>query len=337
MSFDRTSAYIKSITDDIGVEQILEMMTLVLEDAYEMQQVNSIADLKIDDDTEKKELYAKKFNRIVNALMASYDSVNSDLNDIRESLKLRMVESNKKITEIKEEFSVIVADVTKLESEKAILEETQKQLCEERGHMLSIGEECKKLEEQIRILSDSELDKKAEEKEKLEADLAARKNKFDVIENEKNNLLKEFIKSENDITELQKEKEELESKEKMLLKQKSELEENIAVLQKNVREYEEWVEKYPDMSAELQEKNAEILLAINAVESTMSEDFIKENLFEIPNIGDNLSVVANSQFENVEQLKQWFNDMGNRISGMIGIYEKMLGVLSKHSKQLTEN
>ena len=97
-----------------------------------------------------------------------------------------------------------------------------------------------------------------------------------------------------------------------------------------------------ELEVKLSEKKAKITTMLNALNSALSENFLKENLFKTSGATENCAVencpdyvVAEAHFENIQELQQWFNDMSERINGLINVYETMLRNFVNQADKLT--
>ena len=131
-----------------------------------------------------------------------------------------------------------------------------------------------------------------------------------------------------------------------MLIEKNGLEKGIENLKEKITEYKEWIDNYPAMCEQVKkehdEEKAKITAMINALNSALSEDFIKENLFKTSDAQESCSVesypdysVSEVHFGNIQEVQQWFDNMNERINGLIIVYETMLRNLINQSDKLT--
>ena len=181
---------------------------------------------------------------------------------------------------------------------------------------------------------------------KLDAELSQRTIKADNLDKDIGKLRTGNEALKNSIFSMEAEKTELNNEVTSLTLEKTGLEKGIENLGQKLKEYKEWIDNFPAMSeqvqTELNEKEAIITTMINAMNSALSEDFLKENLFKTQNAAENCSVkdypdyaVAEAHFENIQELQQWTNDMSKRINGLLNVYETMLRNIVNQSGLLT--
>lgn len=351
MSFERTSTSIKNLSnqEEITLDLLFDMMVCVSQDVMNYNNTTDLSDTPIGDQS----VLLKKVYNLMQLTLSAYTKNKEGMSEFGASIQERYAKLVDDMNSVLSEVAEVKEHIEKAEAKKRELQTKQAELQESRGHLLTVGEDCEALQRQIDVLSDSALDEKAKEKEKLEVDLSERKTRADVLEKEKSELrtkideVHEKIETiKNTILTLQAEETALGDEENSLLLEKNGLEKGIENLKQKLKEYKEWIDNYPAMSEQVRtehdEEKAKITTMINALNSALSESFLKENLFKTSGATDNCSVenypdyvVAEAHFENIQELQQWFNDMSERINGLINVYETMLRNFVNQSDKLT--
>lgn len=351
MSFESTKRSIENLSkrEVITLDLLFDMLVRVSMDVMEHNNTGDLCDVAINDYDEFL-INVYNLTQITNSLCTKNKEAFLDIDSFTQKEYEEMVETmNGLLTDL----SGIKEKIENSRAKKRELQAKQLKLQESRGHLLTIDEDCEALQRQIDVLSDSALDEKAKEKEKLEVDLSERKTRADVLEKEKSELrakideVNEKIETiKNTILTLQAEETALGDEENSLLLEKNGLKKGIENLKQKLKEYKEWIDNYPAMSEQVRtehdEEKAKITTMINALNSALSESFLKENLFKTSGATDNCSVenypdyvVAEAHFKNIQELQQWFNDMSERINGLINVYETMLRNFVNQSDKLT--
>lgn len=351
MSFERTRNSIDNLSsrDSITLDLLFEMMVCVAQDIMNYNNATDLSDTPIGDQS----VLLKKVYNLMQLTLSAYTKNKEGMSEFGSSIQERYAKLVDNMNGVLSEVAEVKEHIEKAEAKKVELQTKQAELQNLRGHLLTVGEECEALQRQIDVLSDSALDEKAKEKEELEVKLSEKKAKADLLEKEKSELRTKIDEAhekietiKNTILTLQAEETALGDEENSLLLEKNGLEKGIENLKQKLKEYKEWIDKYPAMSEQVRtehdEEKAKITTMINALNSALSESFLKENLFKTSGATDNCSVenypdyvVAEAHFENIQELQQWFNDMSERINGLINVYETMLRNFVNQSDKLT--
>ena len=351
MSFERTRNSIDNLSsrDSITLDLLFEMMVCVAQDIMNYNNSTDLSDTPIGDQS----VLLKKVYNLMQLTLSAYTKNKEGMSEFGSSIQERYAKLVDDMNSVLSEVAEVKEHIEKAEAKKVELQTKQAELQNLSGHLLTIGEECEALQRQIDILSDSALDEKATEKEKLVADLSERKTKVEALEKEKSELRTKIDEAhekietiKNTILTLQGEETALGDEENSLLMEKNGLEKGIENLKQKLKEYKEWIDNYPAMSEQVRtehdEEKAKITTMLNALNSALSENFLKENLFKTSGATENCAVenypdyvVAETHFENTQELQQWFNDMSERINGLINVYETMLRNFVNQSDKLT--
>lgn len=351
MSFESTKRSIENLSERevITLDLLFDMLVRVSMDVMEHNNTGDLCDVAIEDYDEFL-INVYNLTQITNSLCTKNKEAFLDIDSFTQKEYEEMVET---MNGILIDLSSIKEKIENSRAKKRELQAKQLELQDSRGHLLTIGEDCEALQRQIDVLSDSALDEKAKEKENLEADLSERKTRADGLEKEKSELRAQIETIKNAILTLQAEETALGKEENSLLLEKNGKEKGIENLQKKLKELKEWNNNFPVMSERIRtelveeqtkkdEMEAKITTMINALNSALSENFLIENLFKTSGATDNCSVenypdyvVAEAHFENIQELQQWFNNMSERINGLINIYETVLRNFVNQSDKLT--
>ena len=350
MSFERTRNSIDNLSsrDSITLDLLFEMMVCVAQDIMNYNNATDLSNTPIGDQS----VLLKKVYNLMQLTLSAYTKNKEGMSEFGSSIQERYAKLVDNMSGVLSEVAEVKEHIEKAEAKKVELQTKQAELQNLRGHLLTVGEECEALQRQIDVLSDSALDEKAiamiQQKEAEE-----KKAKADLLEKEKSELRTKIDEAhekietiKNTILTLQAEETALGNEENSLLMEKNGLEKGIENLKQKLKEYNEWIDNYPAMSEQVRtehdEEKAKITTMLNALNSALSEDFLKENLFKTSGATENCAVencpdyvVAEAHFENIQDLQQWFNDMSERINGLINVYETMLRNFVNQSDKLT--
>lgn len=342
MSFKRTNNSIQSLSshDIITLDLLFDMMICVSKDIVEHNNTTGISKIPAGN---KRNLLLSVSN-VMRMVMQAYENNKDGTLELEISTQRRL---EKLINDVNNIIPEIEKTNKKLEEEKLKEEDLtakQAELQISRGHLLTLQEKCEELQRQIDILSDSELDKKAEEKRVLENDLSQRKTEDNKL-NKEISKLQEVIRSQKESIQMaQTEKQKLEEDKETLIANNKELKQEIEKLKSELIEYKALIENNSATKIELDEQKAKITVIINAINSTISDDFLCKTLFLTNGATDNLCVkecpdysIANTNFENIQELKQWFDEMDKRINGLIEVSEAVLKKIVEQSDELTKD
>ena len=125
-------------------------------------------------------------------------------------------------------------------------------------------------------------------------------------------------------------------------------EEEIAALQKKLAEYKEWMSLFPsqkkDLEEKLSEEKAKHVSLINAWTSTRSDEYVKETLFKLPGTADAFTVesypdlaVVGTDMSDITMLETWFEQIQNRIDGLLNLQETMVRTVVEQAEKITSD
>ena len=252
-----------------------------------------------------------------------------------------------------QEFTPVVDDIEKTESLHLELDKKQQELSKAKSHLLSAVDECERLREQIATLSDPKFDEMAAERERLEEDVKARREKKEEIDKFKEVLEKELNALESECKELKasvesKKKEivSLEEQKGLAAKEMDTYEKGIEELKKKLEEYKTWTTQCPAMrdtiNAQISELEARYSVLVNVWNSTKSDEVLMKTLYKIPGSANNLVVgsypdlnVAGGKLSNFTELNSWFEGIHARIDGLLNLHEQMIKCLATQTEQIT--
>ena len=352
MSFERTKGSIANLSNgtEVSLDSLLDMLVCAAQDVMEHNRTSDLATVNVGD---RGVLLKKEYN-LLQMLLSIYEANKSGLSEFSASIQDKYGRLVAELNDVLSEISESKNAIEKAESKGDELQRKYDELHKTRAHLLTIGEECERIQRQIDVLSDPALDEMERKKAEMQLDLSQRKGKVEKIETEKDEIqkqldnvalrtqeLKELIEKLQTMTE-QKQDEENE-----LLREKNGLEKGIENLKAKLKEYQNWLDNFAAMEESIRndhdEKKARITMAINAFNSVMSEEYIKSVLFHESACANGLtidehpdaSVVAVS-IMNVDDLNKWFVAMKERIEALIDIYENALASIVKKSETITD-
>lgn len=329
MSFDRTIAGIDSIKQQgsISVDEVYDIIVCVLEDAYEIGGTEGIAELPVNDE----ELYARKMNRIASALSNSFEEKRASLQALRENLKERCNAHNETILSIQSELADVNTDILKASEVKTELEQQQRKLHAERGHLLTIDEENEKLKEEIERLSDPNLDKMAIENESLKSEVSKRREKESELQTEKKKLatLVDEIAARisnlnSEIDSLKNEEDRQRGIEGETKEIKSGYEKGIERIKERIEELKEWIKNVSSTQGKFNEEKTELQNRVNILVSVWNKLTKNEQ---------GARILAREEYA---EIPKWFNKKVDEINKLITEIQLRIKVLIEESEKLTK-
>ena len=329
MSFDRTIAGIDSIKQKgtISVDEVYDIIVCVLEDAYEIGGTDGIAELPVNDE----ELYARKMNRIASALSNSFEETKDSLQVLRENLKERCNTHNETILSIQSELAEVNTDILTATEVQLALEQQQRKLQEERGHLLTIAEDNEKLKKEIERLSDPNLDKMADENETLKMETSQRQEKEAELQKEKNKLaaLVDEITARvsllnSEISELMKE----EARQRGIEEETKEIrrgyEIGIDKIKEKNEELKEWIKNVSSTQGKLNEEKIELQNRVNILVSVWNKLSKNEQ---------GARILAKEEYA---EIPKWFDKKYEDINKSIIEIQARIRALIEESEKLTK-
>lgn len=334
MSFERTSKSIENLTghEEITLDLLFDMMVKVAQDVMEYNKTTDLSNTPIGDQSK----LLKKVCNLMELTLSAYTKNKEGMSEFSSS-------TQEKYSKLADDMDIVLSEVAevkdlieKAEVQKKELQKKQADLRKSRGDLLTVGKDCKVLQRQIDVLSDSALDEKAKEKENLAADLSERKASMDELETEISKLRKENEKIIDEVKVINEKFLVMQKEETNLIAEKKRMENSNKELEQQIEEYKVWIENYPviseKMKSEYDEAKAKITTMINALNSVFLE---KNNLnthvviCDYPN-----SNPVNVRFESLQELQQWFDALNEQINGQMNVYETMLKNYVSQSEKL---
>lgn len=351
MSFERTKGSIKNLSADktISLDSMLDMLVCVTQDIYEHNGVKDAKKIDVDD----QRMFLIKELNLAQMLLSVYEENKAGVSEFSVGIQDRYIKTIEDLEKAVAEISLCVDEIQKEETKKTELAKSHKRLRDERGYLLNIKTECEDLQNKIDILNDKKLDEMALEKEILQKEYDERQLKSEELRQQqasiKNNLndFNERIKNLEEMKiELLKQTESLNEEEKLKLIEKEELEEIIEDIKLKLKEYQEWIDNFSELSKELidnyEERKAEFTVILNALNSAKSDEFVMNTLFKIPDTKESLSSdnypdynVVKDEITSLDELREWFDILEQRIKGLIQVYGNMFKSLVKQSEKIT--
>lgn len=349
MSFEKTKQSISNLSevDVISLDLLFDMLVCVSQDIMSYNKSLDLRNTPVGD----QNVMLRKIYNIMQLTYLAYDSNRGGIDEFIPSVQAKFFNIANQIEEAKSAVSDVNAQLDKVEKQKEELESENAKLKDIEKKLSAVEDECISLQTQIDKLSDLSLEDKEKEKITLEADLKVRTAKAESLDNDISKLhlnideVHKSIENLEDALALLKESFDSLSKNKeVLVKEKEELERNSNVVKMEIEDYNKWKEEFTSMSehlkAEYDENQAKITTLINACKSAVSETFLRENLFKYPDSSEAFSVennadccVAQADFKNIEELKNWFENMDRRINGLINTYGTMYKTLVEQSEK----
>ena len=265
MSFEQTSSYIENLSgqEKITLDEMLDLLLCVTQDVLVHNKDADVRDLPVSNQL----LLMKKEYSLIQMLVLVDRENRCGVAEFGKGFQERY---QNYIEEIEQMESELLEKITFAEEKEAELQRKNDKLMEERGHLLTVEEDCEKLHKQIEKLSDSYLDKLAEEKVKLEEELKQREEKRDELQ-------------------------------------------------------------------------AELTAMINVCSSIRNDTFLQEALYQTSKEEKGFSVkshpdyaVAAKEINDSQKLQEWFEEMDQRINGLLNVYKMMLQKAVQKSEALTE-
>ena len=172
MSFERTRGCIENLSgqEKIALDEMLDMLVCVTQDVLAYNNEADVRDLSVSNQS----LLLKKEYNLMQMLVLIDRENRSGLAEFGKGIQERY---RNYIAEIEQIEAELLEKIALAEEKEAELKSRNDKLVEERGHLLTVEEECEKLHKQIETLSDTCLDKLAEEKLQLEEELKQREEK----------------------------------------------------------------------------------------------------------------------------------------------------------------
>ena len=192
MSFEKTMGSIKNLTGEvIGADEMMEMLVCVCQVVYKQNGVKNAALLPV----KNQSLLLKKMHSLMRMILSVYSGNRDGLDQFLESIRNDYEATVDKLTDCDNAVSSIEEETAKLEASRSELLSSKEALEERRGHLLSLNDECKAIQQRIDRLSDPALDGLPLEKERLSAELCDLETKMTMIINAINSAKNDIVLS----------------------------------------------------------------------------------------------------------------------------------------------
>ena len=351
MSFGRTDGSIKNLegNDKISLDAMFHMLVCVVQDIKEHNGVASIQESGVID----SELLVKKAVNLIQTLLPICKTQQEGLASLSASWQARYKDMINELENVIHEFEIAKEEIEKIEITEKELQKKHGELRATRAHLLTATEECKKLQSEIDMLSDTNLESAVLEKQGLEEELNKRRRRNEeivaqreIVEAELASCMSEFNALKNAVAKMKKDIEALTEQDKIVRGESHQFEEEIDALQKKLAEYKEWMSQFPAQKKNLEEKlseeKAKHVSLINAWTSTRSDDYVKETLFKLPGSTDAFTIenypdlaVAGTDMKDITMLEAWFEQIQKRVDGLLKLQETMVRTVVQQVEQIT--
>lgn len=350
MGFNRTQGSIASLSSKsvITADQLLDMMVCVVQDVMEYDGIKTVADIPTGDEV----LLVKKHYNLADMLLTLSRKNQSGIQELSAGIQEKIKKTVNELQEIQPQISEVNRQIEESETQKSELDKQYKELYAVRGVLLEAEKKCEEIQGQIDKLSDPALDEMEQQRVGLEKELEERKATADRIEGECAVVRRETEECEERVsglkqimTELNGQKEDLLAEEASLLQEKEKAESENAQTRIRLAEYEIFLAELPEKNKELEasyeSRKAEMTVLLNALNSVLSEEFLMDTLFRIPEMPRCLSVesypdcdVDALEIDSPKTLGNWCESVEKRVDGLLKVYGTMLEALVKQSERM---
>ena len=193
MNYNSSKLSIESLMkkETVSAEELVETLNYVFDDVMDANNCDDVCDLKVVD----TEGFIRKLNSLTRDLLAIYDANTGTINDLDESIKSSAQKVKTSLVASREALKKINQEVEDAQRDKNELEDVLKETTAQRGHLLTLKDECDALDAEITRLNDPFLDRLAEVVEGKRKEAAERKQK-------EQDLTLEFGERENELIEI---------------------------------------------------------------------------------------------------------------------------------------
>ena len=351
MSFTGTTNSITALENKstpISTDELLKMMEVVAEDVFEHNNVEpSISNLRADD---RKKLLLSSL-RLLNTLITVCEDNHEGISELSSIIQRKLNTARKQAEHWQQEFSGINAEITAAEQEEAALQSQFDRLNAERGHLLTIRQQCDDIRAKIQVLNDARLDQLAQEKQALDAEfvrrhsiaaerkealreirenLARQQEALDALNAQINTYTAELTQCQSDFAASQQEKD-------RLIAQMESVSAQHRMIQEWLENFPVWSEK---LSAELHELQGRSTLLLNIWNSAWNDPFLRANLDKLPAESRNRMLsqfsAPSGGFRSLAELEDWFRGVCQCVRELIGQCEERLQALISEARKLTD-
>lgn len=236
----------------------------------------------------------------------------------------------------------VQSELAKEEQRRAELEGQSKALSAKQQRLVMVRKECKELQAQIEELSNDTLDSKEEERDSLQADLAARRARKDKVEVEIGRLKGELETEEGKVKAAEETKQRTDASLAEQRLKLNELNESIAAGDKERLALEEAIRDIEQRNADLIEKQARCAALFTALNSALLGLRTEDALFAAAENKGKLNVEESPDLQGIgmeinsaEDLKNWMAGIETRIDQLIKIYQVELQKVIELSSTIT--
>lgn len=348
MSFERTKGSIENLSGkNITADELLEMLVRVTQDVYENNQISKPSALSVDD---QAGLLTHLYN-LTMTMQAIYSNNQEGISQFRTLMQEKIRRATGELDDNRQVLAELTQEMEKEEAARSSLQHSLAETEKQRGHLLTVKEDCLTLCRRIDELNDSALDRMGEEKKQLEKDLAARETKAQNLNREQVALHRDLAEAQDRLNTVQSRvytvRQELEAliasrqaAQAEVLRMEQEMEDVRQQLEEFRRQLRELPERNRERREAYQEAQAQLVVLRNAVNSAKNDLLLPGNLFrqdgsslQVENHAD-LAVIR-QEIGDWETLCLWFRDMEERINGMLEVYRSVLEAMVKKSESLT--
>lgn len=351
MSFATTRNNINNIEkmSSISSDDMLTVMEDIYKDVLKHNGAEKVEDI-LPSDADK--LLLKEY-ALLNILLPIYNGHRDKIAEKPEVIRNRYIKAADETEKIVTEIAKVKEDIENAQKKEEELKEKKSKLDLERAELLRMKEECEELQEQIRVLEDTNLEQLPHEKEKLERDLIEKQKEEEILKRKKKQAedqieeaalkIKVLVKT---IDDLKRDIVSTRERENELSEEKLSKENELKTMRQKVEDYEKWMKEFPLMSKEIEskykEQRAEFTIMQNVWESALADDFLMDTLYKLPHAAAELSVenypdigIRKTALENIKELQEWFVEIGNRINSLLTVYERMVGCIVEQGELIT--
>lgn len=348
MSFERTRGSITNLSGtNVSVDALLDMLVCVTRDVYENNQVTNVSAMKVEDQS----AMLKKLYNLQKMLMTIYEDNRSGVSQFGERIRNDFARITGSLNENENLIEGLLGEIEQTEVKQRELRDSYQEVEKRRGHLLSVKHDCDELNRKIDELNDAKLDEMAVTRDELKKELTVRWEKAGVLKGEIDSLQDQLGKAQEkadglkaEIRDLQQGIRSLENEEQENLDRKAELERTIEQTKLRLEEAKRQLADFPELARQITEEyevlKAQMTVMLNAVNSAKSDEFLREHLFgggtifgtgSQPDLG-----LASRKLSTWKEMEDWFNQLQQRIDGLLEVYRAVMAELVTQAENITE-
>ena len=351
MSFTGTTNSITALENKptpISTDELLKMMEVVAEDVFEHNHVEpSISNLRPND--RKKVLLSSL--RLLNTLIAVCEDNQEGIAELSSLIQRKLNTARKEAEGWQQELSAMSTQIAAAQQEESQLQAQFDRLNAQRGHLLTIRQQCDDIRAKIQVLSDARLDQLAQEKQKLDAEFSRRHSIAaqckEALREVRENLTRQQETLDELNAQINAKSADLTSCQSDLtaaMEEKDRLTTQIESVTQQHKALQEWLEGFPAWSEklrkELQELQGRSTLLLNIWNSGWSDQFLSAGLEKLPadsrgRILERFSTPFGG-FRSLSELEDWFRSICQCVRELMGQCEERLQVLVDESRKLSQ-